>query len=278
MQLPFVLSTILFTLLPRVAVSADRPGEGTGSEVLDRGVIQWETGFECLHTLGMHLLTTPTALFRFGLHKRVELRLEYTGELMVMDKPDNNPLTSDNYLYVPEPLGLGTKILLCDHHGGSLEQPWIPRTALLCNIGLPISKDLVRDLPVCGSIDLLFENEATQWLSFGYDVGVQWNEWAPTPDIFASLSINFEPTDHLGLFVESFNLFDPDALDLNNGKTYTHCHINMEFGITYAVHPRVQLDAYAGFNLYNSEPIISSPRNYAFFGLGVTWLIFHPRI
>ena len=65
-------------------VSADRPGEGTGSEVLTRGVIQWETGFECLHTMGTHLLTMPTTLFRFGLHKRVELRLEYTGALMVV--------------------------------------------------------------------------------------------------------------------------------------------------------------------------------------------------
>ena len=257
-------------------LSADRPGEGTGSEVLDRGYIQWETGFECLHTLGMHVLSMPTTLFRFGLHKRVELRLEYTGELMVFDHPDTNPATQDDKLYILVPLCIGSKILLWDHHGGSLEQAWIPRTALLCNLGLPISQELVKDLPITGSVDLLFENEITEWLSLGYDVGVQWNEWAPVPDIFASLSVNFEPTDHVGLFIESFNLFDPDAIDIT-GKTYTHCHINMDFGITYAVHPRVQLDAYAGFNIYNSESLASHPQNYAFFGLGVTWLIWHPK-
>ena len=257
-------------------LSADRPGAGTGSEVLDKGYIQWETGFECLHTLGAHMLTMPTSLFRFGVHKRVELRLEYTGVLMALDHPDGDPRTADEHLYAPAPLCLGTKILLCDHHGGSLEQKWIPRTALLCNLGLPISKSLAEDLPVSGSIDLLFENEVTEWLSIGYDVGVQWNEWAPTPDVFASLGINFIPTDHLGLFIESFNLFDPDAINLQTGNTYTHCHICMDFGVTYAVHPRVQLDTYAGFNIYNSEPMISHPQNYAFFGLGVTWLIWHP--
>lgn len=257
-------------------LSADRPGEGTGSEVLDKGYIQWETGFECLHTLGMHVLSMPTTLFRFGLHKRVELRLEYSGALTVFDHPDTNPATQDDKLYIFTPLCIGSKILLCDHHGGSLEQAWIPRTALLCNLGLPISQALVKDLPLTGSVDLLFENEITEWLSLGYDVGVQWNEWAPVPDIFASLSVNFAPTDHLGLFIESFNLFDPDAIDIT-GKTYTHCHINMDFGITYAVHPRVQLDAYAGFNIYNSEPLVSHPQNYAFFGLGVTWLIWHPK-
>ena len=258
-------------------MSADRPGAGTGSEVLNKGYIQWETGFEALHTLGTHALTMPTTHLRCGLHKRAELRLEYTGGLLIFDHPEKNLATPDEQLYTPEPLRIGTKILLCDHHGGSLDQPWIPRTALLCNIGLPTSKNMAKDLPVSGSIDLLCENEVTDWLSIGYDVGVQWNEWAPTPDIFASLGLNFEPTDHLGLFIESFNLFDPDAPNLNTGNTYTHCHINMDFGLTYAVHPRVQLDTYAGFNLYNSEPELSFPQNYAFFGIGLTWLIWHPK-
>ncbi|MBO4362351.1 MAG: transporter [Paludibacteraceae bacterium] len=258
-------------------LSADRPGEGTGSEVLNKGFIQCETGIECLHTLGTHLLTMPTTLFRFGLHKRVELRLEYTGTMMVLDHPDIAPTTPDEHLYILAPLEVGAKILLWDHHGGSLDKAWIPRAAVLCNLGLPISNSLAKDLPLSGSVDLLFENEITEWLSFGYDVGVQWNEWAPAPDIFASLSVNFEPTNHLGLFIESFNLFDPDAIDLNTGKTYTHCHINLDFGITYAVHPRVQLDAYAGFNIYNSGPIMSFPKNYAFWGFGATWLIWHPK-
>ena len=250
-------------------LSADR----TGSEVLSRGLIQWETGFEVLHAFNAHFLTLPTTLFRFGLHKRVELRMEYTGSMFINDHPDSDPLSPDEHLYTPSPLLIGTKILICNHRGGKLDQPWIPRTALLCNIGLPISKLLAEMMPVSGSVDLLFENEITEWLSLGYDVGVQWNEWAPAPDIFASLGIDFEPTDHLGLFVESFNLFDPDAYNFSLDKKYTHYYINMDFGITYAVHPRVQLDAYAGFNIYNSDPAISLPQNYAFFGLGVTWLI-----
>lgn len=254
-------------------LSADRPGEGTGSEVLSKGLIQWETGFEVLHAFNAHFLTLPSTLFRFGLHKRFELRMEYTGSMFINDHPDSDPLSPDEHLYTPSPLLIGTKILICDHRGGKLDQPWIPRTALLCNIGLPISKLLAEMMPVSGSVDLLFENEITEWLSLGYDVGVQWNDWAPAPDIFASLGINFEPTDHLGLFVESFNLFDPNAYNFSMDKKYTHYYINMDFGITYAVHPRVQLDAYAGFNIYNSEPAISFPQNYAFFGLGVTWLI-----
>lgn len=257
-------------------LSADRPGAGTGSEVLDRGFIQWETGFEVAHLPGVHSLTLPASLFRFGLHKRVELRLEYGGILAINDHPDTILSTADKYEYAPSPLYIGAKILLWDHHGGSLNRKWIPRTALMVNVGAPLTPGMAQAMPVSGLVDLLFENEVTEWLSFGYDIGAHWVEWAPMPDIFASLGINFQPTDRLGLFVESYNYFDTDAFALAVEKRYTHYDINLDFGLTYAVHRRVQLDAYAGFNLYESEPLISGPKNFAYVGFGVTWLIWHP--
>ena len=258
-----------------VLVSPDRPGTGTGSEVLGAGCIQWETGFECLHLLGTHILAMPTTLFRFGVHRRVELRMEYTGTMAIFDHPDTDPASQDEQIYTPEHLLLGTKVLLWDHRGGTLDQAWIPRTAVLGYIGLPMTKFMAEIWPIVGYLDLLFENDVTDWFSFGYNVGAHWTDWAPAPDIFASLELDFSPTNRLGLFVECFNLFDPDAIELTTGKTYTHCHVNLDFGISYAVHPRVQLDAYAGFNIYNSEPMISHPQNYAFFGFGVSWLIRH---
>ena len=257
-------------------LSADRPGAGTGSEVLGRGYIQWETGFEVAHLPGMYMLTLPSALFRFGLHKRVELRLEYAGALTVFDSHENKYPPPEEPLYIPSPLNVGTKVLICEHRGGSLDKPWLPRTALMLNAGLPLTPAYTKEMPISGSADLLCEHEVLEWLSIGYDVGAHWVEWAPAPDIFASLCVNFEPTDHLGLFVESYNIFDVDALDIQKDTRYTHYNINLDFGLTYAVHRRVQLDAYAGFNLFDSEPLLSTPRNFAFAGIGVTWLIWHP--
>ena len=257
-------------------LSADRPGAGTGSEVLGRGYIQWETGFEVAHLPGMYMLTLPSALFRFGLHKRVELRLEYAGALTVFDSHENKYPPPEEPLYIPSPLNVGTKVLICEHRGGSLDKPWLPRTALMLNAGLPLTPAYAKEMPISGSADLLCEHEVLEWLSIGYDVGAHWVEWAPAPDIFASLCVNFEPTDHLGLFVESYNIFDVDALDIQTNTRYTHYNINLDFGLTYAVHRRVQLDAYAGFNLFDSEPLFSTPRNFAFAGIGVTWLIWHP--
>ncbi len=258
-------------------VSADRPGVGTGSEVLNKGFIQWETGFEVAHVPGAHQLTLPTTLFRFGLHKRIELRLEYGGTLAIDDHQENTTGPQDRpAYYAPSPLHIGAKILLWDHQGGSLEQKWIPRTALLLNVGVPITPTLAQMMPVSGSVDLLFENEVTDWLSLGYNIGAHWDEWVPAPDIFASLGLNFNPTDRLGLFIESYNIFDVAAIHPSTNTRYTRYDINLDFGLTYVVHPRVQLDAYAGFNLYCSDSSLSGPKNFAFVGFGVTWLIWHP--
>ena len=255
-------------------LSADRPG--VGSEVLDKGYIQWETGFEVAHITGAHLLTLPTTTFRFGVDKRVEMRLEYNGSMLINDHPDQDPISPDEQLYAPSWLWVGSMIQLWHLHGGSLDWKWLPRAAVLLEIGLPTTTILADYMPVAGLIDFAFENEVLEWLSFSYNMAIQWVEWAPTPDILPSFCVNFMPTDHLGLFLETFMMFDCDAQDLT-GKRYTHSDINVDFGLSYAVHPRVQLDIYAGFNCFNSTPAFSSPRNSSFLGLGITWLIWHPK-
>lgn len=264
------------SIVNEIWLSADRPGAGTGSEVLRLGTVQWETGFEVAHIPGAHLLTLPATLFRFGLPKRAELRLEYSGVEYVPDKPGNPSDGVNDPFYTPSHLSVGTKINLFENHGKQHTLRWVPRTSLLLCLGLPTTPALAKNMPVAGSVDLLFENEVTDWLSLGYDVGIQWNEWAPTPDVFTSVGFNFEATDRLGCFVEAFAFFDPDAIDTSM-RTVTHCDVNLNFGLTYAVHPRVQLDIYAGFNCYNSEPLVSAPQNNAFVGFGAAWLIWHPE-
>lgn len=258
-------------------LSADQPGFGTGSEIIPVRHLQWELGFDVTHILGTHMLGLPISLFRYGVHKRVEMRFGYDGILSLRDKPDQDAQTPDEHFYSPNPLWIGTKVMICDHHAGSKNLRGVPRTSIMVELGLPLTPTMAKSQPISGTIDLLFENEVVEWFSIGYDLGVYWIDWAPTPDLFASLTLDFEITNRWGVYIESYNLFDPDALDLNTNKNYVHCSINMDFGVTYAVHPRVQLDASAGFNLYNDASLFSGPKNNVFVGMGVTWLIYHPK-
>ena len=47
--------------------------------------------------------------------------------------------------------------------------------------------------------------------------------------------------------------------------------------MTYSPIPRVQLDAYAGFNCYHTLPEVCGPKNNCYFGFGVTWLYYSKR-
>ena len=263
-----LLLLLLALLLPLTAgaqentVQADRPGVGTGPTVLTLGDIQWETGFEEAFSPGIHLVALPTTLFRFGVHKRIELRVEYEGVLTVYDSlPGNREIR-----YIPEHLLLGTKIMLWQ---GATDKRlrWIPKTSVMAQIGLPTTKELADERPVIGMVDLLFENEVTHWFSVGYEVGIHWLEWVPEPDIFVSLSLNFQPTEQWGCFLENFNYFATSPNPVLDAKN----NVFLDFGVTYKPHPRVQLDVNAGFNCYDSEPALNGPKNFAFVGLGIAW-------
>ena len=254
---------------------ADRPGYGTGTNVLSRGMIQWETGFEAMHIPGMHLVTLPTTLFRFGLHERAELRVEYAGGLLINDHPDSNPETNDEHTYYCDPLYIGTKLMLW---GGSDEPQlrWIPRTSVMLNIGIPITRSVAKRMPISGNADLLFENDITDWLTIQYEFGTHWIEWAPMPDFFTTLGMNFAATENIAFFVENYNYFDCDN-DIELIGYKTAYNVNLDFGMTYMPHPRVQLDLYAGFNCYATEPLLKGPKNQCFLGLGVAWLLHAPK-
>lgn len=254
-------------------LSADRPG--VGAEVLGKGYIQCETGFEVTHMLDAHFLLLPNTLFRFGVHEKIEMRLEYAGQMLINDKPNSAIPWQNDPLYQPSYMYLGSKFQLCKLYGGELDKKWIPRIAFLVNAGIPVTSAIAKQTPFYGGAFLLFENEILEWLSISYDIGVNWSEWAPVPDILPSACINFMPTDRLGLFVEAFALFDCDAVNEKN-QVYTHSDINFDLGVTYAVHPRVQLDLYGGFNLYQTNSHVSGPEHCSFVGLGLTWLIWHP--
>ena len=257
----------------QIWLTADRPGAGTGTEVLPYEVMMWETGFEGQYAYwDKHTFTLPTTLFRFGLPGPAELRLEYTGSLDVLPYKPNI-----KYIYDASPLTVGTKINIFENHGHNNNLRWVPRTSVLVNLNLPITPQMAKEMPIGGAVDLLFENELTDWLSLGYDIGARWEEWTPAPDIFAALGFNIELANKVGMYVEAFGTFDPDAVHEETGKTYTHSDVNFNFGFTYAVHPRVQLDIYAGFNCYNSDPQLSKPQNKSFVGFGVAWMIWHSK-
>ncbi len=226
----------------------DRPGMATGTGIMPFKSVMWETGFQCDWNSG-HAITLPTTMFRFGITGFAELRLEYDGTL--------TETSHKRFDYEIEPLIIGTKVRIFD---GCDNYKWIPQMALMANLAIPCTKELADFMHVAPSIYLLFDNDVTDWFSIGYNLGAEWDGYSSTPATFLAVCLSFSITPNFGNFVESYNYITKYGIHNTKGEAY------LDFGFNWLVHPKVQLDIYAGFNC-------QSPISYSMAGLGIAWKI-----
>ena len=226
----------------------DRPGMATGTGVMPFKKVMWETEFEGGWIAGMHVMTMPKTMFRFGITSFAELRVEYDGLLLQNGK---------QWEYELAPLVLGTKVRVFD---GSEQHKWIPKVSLMVNLAIPCTKEMASTMHVAPSVYALFSNDVTDWFNICYNVGAVWDGYSAIPATFLGVCLGFNITDDLGAFVESYNYFTKYGLGT------TEADPNLDFGFNWLVHERVQLDIYAGFSCL-------SPKDFSMVGLGVSWLI-----
>lgn len=237
--------------------SPDCPGATTGPDVMPQWKIDWETGMahEWDRRNGAHdrTWTINTSTFRMGLTRNAELRLQ-------LDESATH--TPEGSYAGISTASLGTKIGIYEGSGA-----W-PKVAFLGTLLLPGGRDH-HYLPQHVGIQthLLFENEISPVLSLGYDIGAEWSGDTDNPDVFFGACLNFQASDKLSLFVESYNLYNSlrqdDWARPGHGS---HFDCMAELGAAYMVSPRLQLNVYGDLNL-------NEPSKYANIGLGLAWLL-----
>lgn len=224
--------------------TADRPGASTGPSVVGHHVVQLEQGIQYDGDGGAGTFTFSSTLLRYGLFPNMELRLGGDGFLYQQDG------ASQGFKPAFSGLSLGTKIKCFEGRGG------IPAVSVLADFSLPYtaSKGFNVDY-LAPSLYLLFENPVNDWFSIGYNVGAEWDGVLPAPTAFVALCLGFSATENLGCFVESHNYFN------KLGNVYA-----MDFGLSWQVCRKVQLDIAANMDLMN-------PSQCWAISCGVAWQI-----
>ena len=220
----------------------DRPGEGTdaaavvGTDVgqLETGVFrEWESNEN--YRLGYY----PTALLRYGVLDRVELRLS-------------------SGLYASEaqagvgwsPLDLATKVALVEKAQG-----WIPQAALLVGFTLPATGSAeVQSSFTQPRVVLLLNHPINSWLGITTNLGAHWENDSPETIYRYALSFDFSLSERVGAFAEFYG-------DLPEASASSHL---FNAGFTYLVTNDVQLDLAAGTALTDNAPDF-------YVGGGVSW-------
>ncbi len=227
--------------------SADRPGTTTSPDIMPKYKLMWEAGLQyehdCADGTSTNTFNYHSSLFRFGVSDYAELRFGIAASQTYLEGEDNYGGISS--------LAIGTKVKIFDGWRA------VPKISLLGELLLPGGSNH-KYLPqhVGTNLHLLFNNDITSWFSLGYDAGVIWSGDTDEerPSTFLGACFSFKPTERLGLFVEEYNT-------LNTTNQYM-----TEFGGTYMVSSRVQIDAYIDMNLQHMD-------KYVNIGIGVVWRI-----
>ncbi len=251
----FVILFVVITSLPIIAqddsFTADRPGATTGTGIIAKGRLQWETGaaYERDRTAepAEHNYTLNTSLWRLGLSSRIELRVQTDAYLTHFSNTSDFTFSKSGRCWGN--LGFGTKLRLIDEHG------LLPSMALLGNVSVPCGKKYEtahRDFGF--QLHVLFENTISKRWGLGYDVGLDRSDDGSGCSMFLGVCLSFQATDRLGLFAEQYNSLGDDSSSW------------LETGMSYQLAQRLQLDASVDLNL-------NHPSRLFIISFGVAWQI-----
>jgi len=225
--------------------SADRPGATTGTDIMEKYKVQWETGMNFDNNksteTSVKTWNINNSLFRFGVTDYAELRVAASVNRTTFDNTSICNVAD---------IRIGTKVKIFDGYKA------VPAISLLAEMLIPGGKNSDY-LPerIGGNFHLLFNNYICSWFSLGYDVGITWTgNPGAREQVFAGICFGFQPIDKLSLFIEEYNTF------------YEETDVMTEFGASYMITKRLQIDAYADLNLKDI-------RNYYNIGFGVAWKI-----
>ena len=223
----------------------DRPGALTGTDVMALHKIQLESGigYEAKAD-GPRTVTLSNTQLRFGLFEHTELRLG-ADLLMVKNTPDAKPA----YGLAPLDIELKTKF----YEGSGI----LPSVAFLAGlVSSHVGTRWLLPSHLSPEMHLLFENAVCDWMDICYNAGVIWDGETPVPTTFLGLGFDFNLTDRLGFFVESYNYLHPT--EANQYMT--------EFGFTFLATRRVQLDLFGDLDFGNLGKFFN-------ISCGIAWLL-----
>lgn len=225
-----VLSVSAYAQEVQEKIETDRPDQTETPFTVPKGYFQAELGFNKVNYKGDHYeLVHPTALLKYGLSKRLELRLEHTYKTEI-----EHLIPNDNIVSTLEPLEVGFKLALLEEKG------IMPKLSLIAHAGLPFlaSKHARPDqLPFI--VRLAMQNSLTKSVALGYNIGIERSETDQPAGWFYTFAPGFEIGERWYAYVEVFGT-------IRQGELPDHA---IDGGIAYFVSNNVKIDLSSGLGL-----------------------------
>ncbi len=232
-----IYSLIIFILGLNVAyaqdeeIETDRPGESQSASIVKQHSMQIEQGFQVQKDTGVSI-TESNSLFRYGISKNIELRLEAD----IMHSPSTKSSPSATEL---QPVEIGTKVELCD------QKKWLPKTALLVQVGLPfLASSSFKNFNLIPKLRLSFENDLSKIISWNYNAGAEWDGETSDPEYIYTFSNVIDFSKKVSGFVEVFG----------SAKDHELPQQNIDAGLLLLINKNLKIDISSGAGISKSAP------------------------
>jgi hypothetical protein len=225
-------------------IETDRPDQTECSSIVPLHTLQLETGFVYSTNYGAERYNYPTTLLRFGLLPSAELRI-IAGEWQAENPHVRDSTARSGF----QPMGIGTKIAVCEEKGVR------PQTAFIGHLAfLPADKDTKNRQAVVPDFRFSMSHKLSGIFSFGYNLGLEWQPFKPYPIYVYTATLGASLNEKAYVYAEAFGDFSFSA----------HPGCQADGGFSYRLIPGFQLDASAGIGLneYSDDLYIS---------LGLSW-------
>lgn len=212
-------------------METDRPDQ-TESPFLTRlHYLQGEIGFNYEKTQGLHTLVHPTALWKYGISKKFELRL--ITELISAETPLLIPSGND-YITGFTPVQLGGKLALTEEKG------LLPKTSLIFHVAAPkIASKKFRTSKWSPVFRFTMQNTLSENVGLGYNIGAEWDGESNIPSWIYTIAPGFNIGKKWYGYVEAFG-----AVRKNEKPEHA-----LDAGIAYYFSDNTKIDFSGGFGI-----------------------------
>lgn len=180
----------------RKRIDTDRPDQTESSYLVPKGFFQGEFGFNIENNKQLKTIVHPTGLWKYGINKRIELRL--ITELISVETP----------LLIPEgntvitglvPVQIGSKISLWEEKGV------LPKTSLIFHVGIPaLSSSKFKTPHLAPNFRFTMSHTLSERIGLGYNIGAEWDGFDKTPEWIYTFAPGFNMGKNWYGYVELF--------------------------------------------------------------------------
>ena len=230
------LTSVLISLasVAQEKIETDRPDQTETPVLISTNILQAEFGFNKENrNADDYNLVYPTSLFKYGLSKRVELRLEATYHheyIRLIPQPKTKTAL--------EPMVLGGKIALFEAN------KWRPKTTFIGGIGLPfLGSRNARTTHAAPSFRFTMQNNLSKTIGIGYNIGAEWDGESSIPIWIYTLTSGFSIGKNWYSYIETYGFIRKKDLPDNN----------IDGGFAYFISDNMKVDLSGGVGISNNS-------------------------